>query len=154
MIGGEYNCEDKKDGHYSDPDFCHIYWRCNYGVGEEYECPAGTAWDHIENRCEWLDNVDCTRAEVELNETSAEAGSGEADTLSSAESDDDDKSATTTTTTTTSTRKIKLKKKVTKAPRTTRTTTPEADESAEEANAAYYSSNESKTNGKSLQKTG
>ena len=60
---GEYNCDYKKDGFYSDEDFCHIYWRCNYGVAEEYECPAGTAWNHIEGRCDWLDNVDCTRAE-------------------------------------------------------------------------------------------
>ena len=46
---GEYNCEYKKDGFYSDEDFCHIYWRCNYGVAEEYECPAGTAWNHVES---------------------------------------------------------------------------------------------------------
>ena len=25
------------------------------------ECPAGTAWNHKESRCDWLDNVDCTR---------------------------------------------------------------------------------------------
>ena len=56
-----YNCEYKKDGFYSDDDFCHIYWRCNYGVAEEYECPAGTAWNHKESRCDWLDNVDCSR---------------------------------------------------------------------------------------------
>lgn len=31
-------------------------------MAEEYECPAGTAWNHIEGRCDWLDNVDCTRA--------------------------------------------------------------------------------------------
>lgn len=57
----DFNCEFKKDGFYSDEDFCHIYWRCNYGVSEEYECPAGTAWNHKEERCDWLDNVDCTR---------------------------------------------------------------------------------------------
>lgn len=59
----DYNCEYKKDGFYPDLDFCHIYWRCNYGVAEEYECPAGTAWNHVENRCDWLDNVDCSRIE-------------------------------------------------------------------------------------------
>ena len=61
LVNAEYNCEYKKDGFYSDEDFCHIYWRCNYGVAEEYECPAGTAWNHLESRCDWLDNVDCTR---------------------------------------------------------------------------------------------
>jgi hypothetical protein len=63
FTSAEYNCEYKKDGFYSDEDFCHIYWRCNYGVAEEYECPAGTAWNHIENRCDWLDNVDCSRVD-------------------------------------------------------------------------------------------
>ena len=58
---GEYNCQYKKDGFYTDLEFCHVYWRCNYGVPEEYECPAGTAWNHIELRCDWLDMVDCTR---------------------------------------------------------------------------------------------
>jgi hypothetical protein len=61
LAEAEYNCEYKKDGFYSDDDFCHVYWRCNYGVAEEYECPAGTAWNHLEMRCDWLDNVDCTR---------------------------------------------------------------------------------------------
>ncbi len=60
-INGEYNCQYKKDGFYTDLEFCHVYWRCNYGVPEEYECPAGTAWNHIELRCDWLDMVDCTR---------------------------------------------------------------------------------------------
>jgi hypothetical protein len=57
----DYDCKNKKDAFYSDPEFCHIYWRCNYGMSEEYECPAGTAWNHKEGRCDWLDNVDCSR---------------------------------------------------------------------------------------------
>jgi hypothetical protein len=65
MVQCEYDCEYKKDGFYSDEDFCHIYWRCNYGVAEEYECPAGTAWNHVEKRCDWLDNVDCSRVDIE-----------------------------------------------------------------------------------------
>lgn len=80
----EYNCEYKKDGFYSDDDFCHIYWRCNYGVAEEYECPAGTAWNHKEGRCDWLDNVDCTRLE-DGNKKSGKASE-----------DDDDEPAETT----------------------------------------------------------
>ena len=57
----DYDCQFKTDGFYSDLEFCHIYWRCNYGMSEEYECPAGTAWNHKEGRCDWLENVDCTR---------------------------------------------------------------------------------------------
>lgn len=57
----DFDCKMKRDAFYSDPEFCHIYWRCNYGMSEEYECPAGTAWNHKEGRCDWLDNVDCTR---------------------------------------------------------------------------------------------
>ena len=97
---GDYNCEYKKDGFYSDDDFCHIYWRCNYGVPEEYECPAGTAWNHVEMRCDWLDNVDCSR----IDETKKE--------------DDDDTDTTTK----------KSKKKTTKASDSGDTTTPVDDE--------------------------
>ncbi|CAF4756062.1 unnamed protein product, partial [Rotaria sp. Silwood1] len=59
----EYDCSAKDDGWYYDPEFCHIYWRCIHGSSEEFECASGTAWDHHENRCNWLDNVDCSRAE-------------------------------------------------------------------------------------------
>lgn len=60
-MNAEYNCQYKKDGFYTDLEFCHVYWRCNYGIPEEYECPAGTAWNHLDLRCDWLDMVDCTR---------------------------------------------------------------------------------------------
>jgi hypothetical protein len=59
----EYDCSAKDDGWYYDPEFCHIYWRCIHGSSEEFECASGTAWDHHENRCNWLDSVDCSRAE-------------------------------------------------------------------------------------------
>ncbi|CAF4049921.1 unnamed protein product [Rotaria magnacalcarata] len=59
----EYDCSAKDDGWYYDPEFCHIYWRCIHGASEEFECASGTAWDHHENRCNWLDSVDCSRAE-------------------------------------------------------------------------------------------
>ncbi|KAI3379636.1 hypothetical protein SNEBB_001801 [Seison nebaliae] len=59
----DFTCHGKRDGYYTDPLFCHVYWRCSYGVAEEYECPAGTAWNHLSGRCDWLDNVDCERKE-------------------------------------------------------------------------------------------
>ncbi|CAF5155830.1 unnamed protein product, partial [Rotaria magnacalcarata] len=59
----EYDCSAKDDGWYYDPEFCHIYWRCIHGSSEEFECASGTAWDHHENRCNWLDTVDCSRTE-------------------------------------------------------------------------------------------
>ncbi len=59
----EYDCSAKDDGWYYDPEFCHVYWRCIHGTSEEFECASGTAWDHHENRCNWLDSVDCSRAE-------------------------------------------------------------------------------------------
>ena len=62
-IRAEYDCSAKDDGWYVDPEFCHIYWRCIHGTSEEFECASGTAWDHHENRCNWLDSVDCSRAE-------------------------------------------------------------------------------------------
>jgi hypothetical protein len=72
LASAEYNCEYKKDGFYADEDFCHIYWRCNYGVAEEHECSAGTAWNHVEMRCDWLDNVDCTRVKDKPEKKSGE----------------------------------------------------------------------------------
>lgn len=59
----EYDCSAKDDGWYYDPEFCHIYWRCIHGTAEEFECASGTAWDHHANRCNWLDSIDCSRAE-------------------------------------------------------------------------------------------
>jgi hypothetical protein len=59
----EYDCSAKDDGWYYDPEFCHVYWRCIHGTSEEFECASGTAWDHHANRCNWLDSVDCSRAE-------------------------------------------------------------------------------------------
>ena len=63
IVEAEYDCSAQDDGWYFDPEFCHIYWRCIHGTSEEFECASGTAWDHHENRCNWLDSVDCTRAE-------------------------------------------------------------------------------------------
>ena len=93
----EYNCDYKKDGFYSDEDFCHIYWRCNYGVAEEYECPAGTAWNHIEGRCDWLDNVDCTRAEKAKSSDDDDDESSEGGNTKRKGSDDDEEEVMETT---------------------------------------------------------
>lgn len=60
----EYDCSAKDDGWYYDPEFCHVYWRCIHGTSEEFECASGTAWDHHENRCNWLDSIDCSRSET------------------------------------------------------------------------------------------
>ena len=73
MVNAEYDCRGKTDGFYSDLEYCHIYWRCNYGQPEEYECPASTAWNHKEGRCDWLDNVDCTRDGTMVDPNSTEA---------------------------------------------------------------------------------
>ncbi|CAF1042460.1 unnamed protein product [Adineta steineri] len=74
-ILAEYDCSAKDDGWFYDPEFCHIYWRCIHGTSEEFECASGTAWDHHDNRCNWLDSVDCSRAE----KTTAKAISSEED---------------------------------------------------------------------------
>lgn len=121
-VNAEYNCQYKKDGFYTDLEFCHVYWRCNYGVPEEYECPAGTAWNHIELRCDWLDNVDCTRGgtitqkpeETEAPETE-EPDTDEPDT----ETDEPETEEPETTT-------VKSTKKGDKTKQTT--TEPNADE--------------------------
>jgi hypothetical protein len=68
----EYDCSAKDDGWYYDPEYCHVYWRCTHGSAEEFECASGTAWDHRENRCNWLDSVDCSRAETTTVEVHSE----------------------------------------------------------------------------------
>lgn len=84
MASAEYDCSAKDDGWYYDPEFCHIYWRCTHGSSEEFECASGTAWDHHENRCNWLDSVDCSRAE----RTTAKVSSDEEETEDGDEEDD------------------------------------------------------------------
>ncbi len=68
----EYDCSVKEDGWYYDPEYCHVYWRCTHGSAEEFECASGTAWDHRENRCNWIDSVDCSRAETTTVEIHSE----------------------------------------------------------------------------------
>ncbi|CAF1288673.1 unnamed protein product [Rotaria sordida] len=75
----EYDCSAKQDGWYYDPEFCHIYWRCIHGSSEEFECASGTAWDHHENRCNWLDNVDCSRSEKTTAKLTSEDDENEQD---------------------------------------------------------------------------
>ena len=69
---GDYDCSAKDDGWYFDPEFCHIYWRCIHRMSEEFECASGTAWDHRESRCNWLDTVDCARAEKTTTKASSD----------------------------------------------------------------------------------
>lgn len=72
IIRADYDCSAKDDGWYYDPEFCHIYWRCTHGTAEEFECASGTAWDHHNNRCNWLDSVDCSRAETTTEQISSD----------------------------------------------------------------------------------
>lgn len=72
----EYDCSAKDDGWYYDPEFCHIYWRCIHGTAEEFECASGTAWDHHANRCNWLDSIDCSRAEKTTPEPTSDDDDG------------------------------------------------------------------------------
>ena len=71
-IVAEYDCSAKEDGSYYDPEFCHVYWRCTHGTAEEFECASGTAWDHHDNRCNWIDSVDCSRAETTTEKISSD----------------------------------------------------------------------------------
>jgi hypothetical protein len=77
-----------------------MYWRCIHGTSEEFECASGTAWDHLENRCNWLDSVDCSRAEkttekIPTEGDDEEGKSGEAEepeeTTDNNEAEDDNK---------------------------------------------------------------
>ncbi len=83
----EYDCSAKDDGWYYDPEFCHIYWRCTHGTAEEFECASGTAWDHQAGRCNWIDSVDCSRAEKTTEKIPSE--DEEEENTSEVEDDDD-----------------------------------------------------------------
>ncbi len=85
----EYDCSAKDDGWYYDPEFCHVYWRCIHGASEEFECPSGTAWDHNENRCNWLDTVDCSRAEKTTPKITSEEEEEEENNKDDNETEDD-----------------------------------------------------------------
>lgn len=87
IVIAEYDCSAKDDGWYYDPEFCHIYWRCTHGSAEEFECDSGTAWDHHANRCNWIDSVDCSRAETTTKKISSEE---DEETVDDEETTDDD----------------------------------------------------------------
>ena len=86
----EYDCSAKDDGWYYDPEFCHIYWRCTHGSAEEFECASGTAWDHTANRCNWLDSVDCSRAEKTTPKISSEEEEEEEEETKNEENEEED----------------------------------------------------------------
>ena len=86
----EYDCSAKDDGWYYDPEFCHIYWRCIHGSAEEFECASGTAWDHTANRCNWLDSVDCSRAEKTTPKISSEEEEEEEETKNEENEEEDE----------------------------------------------------------------
>ncbi|UJR08863.1 hypothetical protein I4U23_013118 [Adineta vaga] len=106
----DYDCSAKDDGWYYDPEFCHIYWRCIHGSAEEFECASGTAWDHFANRCNWLDSVDCSRAEKTTPKVSSEEddeGEEDAQETTNEENETEDETQTVTV------KKSKKKKKKT-----------------------------------------
>lgn len=65
------NCLQRLDGLYYDLEYCNVYWECRSGRGKKYECPIDYAYHHIDKRCDFIENVDCSRAEVNPVETTS-----------------------------------------------------------------------------------
>jgi len=44
-------------GTYADPENCNVFWNCQDGVANRYECPPGLAWDETSHACRWVNEV-------------------------------------------------------------------------------------------------
>jgi len=46
-------------GYFGNPDDCDIYYLCQKGSQQSFECPAGTRWDQKNQMCNWARDVPC-----------------------------------------------------------------------------------------------
>merc|ERR1711955_129631 len=51
-------------GTFADPEDCSVFWNCQDGVANRYECPPGLAWDEITHACRWANEVPECSAQV------------------------------------------------------------------------------------------
>merc|ERR1712128_354698 len=62
-------------GTYADPEDCGVFWNCQDGKGNRYECPPGLAFDQDAYQCLWASEVaDCRQYFLCINGIPREQG--------------------------------------------------------------------------------
>jgi len=60
-------------GTYSDPEDCGIFWVCQDGKANRYDCPPGLAYDKESRGCRWADQVEeCSSNAITVDDEGSE----------------------------------------------------------------------------------
>jgi hypothetical protein len=60
-------------GTFADPADCGIFWKCQDGKANRYNCPPGLAYDQVTRGCKWADQVpECSSPVVQIDEEGGE----------------------------------------------------------------------------------
>merc|ERR1719431_2190692 len=60
-------------GTYSDPEDCGIFWVCQNGKANRYDCPPGLAYDKESRGCRWADQVaECSSNAITVDDEGSE----------------------------------------------------------------------------------
>jgi len=56
-------------GTFADPEDCGVFWKCQDGKANRYECPPGLAYDQVSHGCLWISEVsDCATNSIIIDE--------------------------------------------------------------------------------------
>merc|ERR1712154_396788 len=57
-------------GTFEDPEDCGVFWKCQDGKANRYECPPGLAYSAESHSCLWISEVpECSFKTVPIDET-------------------------------------------------------------------------------------
>jgi len=57
-------------GTFADPEDCGVFWKCQDGKANRYECPPGLAYDQVQHSCLWISEVpECSFQTIPIDET-------------------------------------------------------------------------------------
>lgn len=60
-------------GTYADPEDCGVFWNCQDGKANRYECPPGLAFDQVTHGCLWANEVpECSGPIIPIDEEGGE----------------------------------------------------------------------------------
>jgi len=60
-------------GTFADPEDCGVFYKCQDGKSNRYNCPPGLAYDQVSRGCRWADQVaECSAAVVTVDEEGGE----------------------------------------------------------------------------------
>jgi hypothetical protein len=60
-------------GTFPDPVDCGVFWKCQDGKSNRYNCPPGLAYDKVSRGCRWADQVpECSAPAVQIDDEGGE----------------------------------------------------------------------------------